>query len=273
VDSWHPTKPFGVVFAVFANRINYQAIRAALPPIISMAFLYVLRCYLHATALRKSSKILAESEEKGPNPGSIPALHGRQLSSGSVFSEDEYEIMLSRSKDLGDGQTKAKIPDILTIVKQYGFGFWLTAFVGTTTAVLPSIAVGPSIFKLGAKGLAPQYCSLPFLLYFYLTNFTLVQYIPKMAFSSLLVLSSIEMLSTWFFKSYFKIEDKLEWLVAPLIVSLSFALGPLQAVGLGIAISTFIFVSSFFKSGVVKFMANGEFRYISCHGMKIGGVH
>ena len=92
---------------------------------------------------------------------------------------------------------------------------------------------------------------------FYLTNFELVGFIPKPAFSSLLVLAFIDMISNWFVRSYFKTKEKVEWLVVPLIVLLAFLVGLLQAVFLGIAMSTFLFVGTFFRSGVVKYMATG----------------
>jgi MFS superfamily sulfate permease-like transporter len=81
----------------------------------------------------------------------------------------------------------------------------------------------------------------------YFTNYELVSFIPKTAFSSLLVLAFIDMISNWFIKSYFKTEEKMEWLVVPLIVVLAFVVGLLQAVFLGIAMSTFLFVASFCK--------------------------
>lgn len=101
--------------------------------------------------------------------------------------------------------------------------------------------------KLGAERLAPQIGAALLLLIFYFTDFALVQFIPKTAFSSLLLLSSIDMLSYWCIQSYFKTEQKLEWFVVPFIVILAFAFGLLQSVFLGIAISTFIFVASFCK--------------------------
>ena len=78
-----------------------------------------------------------------------------------------------------------------------------------------------------------------------------------MAFSCLLTLAFIDIILTWFIKSYFKTKEKMEWLVVPLIVVFAFGIGLLQAVFFGIAISTFLFVGAFFKSGVVKFAASG----------------
>lgn len=82
---------------------------------------------------------------------------------------------------------------------------------------------------------------------FYLSNFQLVGYIPKPAFSSLLVLAFIDMISTWAIKSYFKTKEKMEWLVVPVIVLLAFVVGLLQSVFLGIAFSTFLFVAALCK--------------------------
>lgn len=64
------------------------------------------------------------------------------------------------------------------------------------------------------------------------------------------------MTATWFIKSYVKTKEKGEWLVVPLIVIFSFTVGLLSAVFLGIALSTFFFVAAFYRSGVVKYVAN-----------------
>jgi SulP family sulfate permease len=62
---------------------------------------------------------------------------------------------------------------------------------------------------------------------------------------------------TWLINSYRKTKAKWEWMVTPLIVILTFLVGLLNAIFLGVACSTFIFVASFYRSGVVKFLANG----------------
>ena len=70
------------------------------------------------------------------------------------------------------------------------------------------------------------------------------------------------MVSTWFVKSYFKTKEKMEWLVVPMIVVFAFVFSLLQAVFIGLAMSTFLFVASFFRSGVVKYIANGLTMYV-----------
>ena len=80
---------------------------------------------------------------------------------------------------------------------------------------------------------------------------------PKAAFSCLLVLAALDTFHTWLLRSYSKTKEKTEWLVAPLIVLFGSLVGMLNAVFLGIILSTFIFVATFFRSGVVKFIASG----------------
>ena len=104
---------------------------------------------------------------------------------------------------------------------------------------------------------APQYGSMVLLAIFYFTEFGIVGYLPKITFSSLLFVSSVEMIETWFFNSYKKSATKSEWIVTPIIVVFTFLVGSLQSVALGLAISTFLFVGTLNKHGVVKFIANG----------------
>ena len=99
----------------------------------------------------------------------------------------------------------------LTNQKSLTFNLPLT----TPTPLSPSVAASPTMFTLGAEGLAPQIGSVLLLLIFYVTDFQIVGYIPKPAFSSMLVLCFIDMINTWFYKSFFKTKDKLEWMVVP----------------------------------------------------------
>lgn len=78
-----------------------------------------------------------------------------------------------------------------------------------------------------------------------------------MAFSSLLILASMDLIIEWLIKPFKRSTDKVEWLVAPAIIIFAFTVGLLPAVALGIALSTFFFVAAFYRSGVVKFISNG----------------
>lgn len=52
--------------------------------------------------------------------------------------------------------------------------------------------------------------------------------------------------------------QKEEWLVVPLIIAFYFMFDMLRAVALGVALSTFIFVASFYRTGTLKLMSTGE---------------
>jgi len=113
------------------------------------------------------------------------------------------------------------------------------------------------MYAIGADDAAPQYGSILLLVVFYMLDFRMVQYIPKTAFSSLLVLGSVDTLVVWFIQAFHKTQDLSEWMVVPLITAFSLFVGFLNAVFFGIAISMFVFVASFFRVGVVKYNASG----------------
>ena len=113
------------------------------------------------------------------------------------------------------------------------------------------------MYAIGAGGPSPQYGCVILLLFFYMTSFRVVRFIPKSVFSSLLVLGAVDTFMVWFFLPYRKTQNIWEWLVVPFILLLSLFVGFLNAVIVGIGISMFVFVGSFFHVGVVKFNATG----------------
>jgi hypothetical protein len=247
--------------------VHWGAVYKGLSTSIAMGFLYLIRCSVHGTALKKNIPNLSRKAKQSDSSLSSP----KRLSSlqkpvrSRTFSEAvDIEAVVphpaaTKGSDANSNKVVSAKPTNITlkaILLPYGYSQFLSALVGGF-AITPSIAASPMMFTLGAENLSPQIGSVLLLLVFYLTDFQLVGYIPKPAFSSLLVLSFIDMIYNWFYKSYFKTKDKLEWLVVPLIVIAAFALDLLSAVFLGIAISTFIFVAAFFRSGVVKYVANG----------------
>lgn len=146
---------------------------------------------------------------------------------------------------------KAKPKDLMM---WYANALIAVAFSGGF-AVLPAIALGGIFSKMGAVSRTPQYIAMILLLGVYMSDFWLASYVPKCTFSSLLVLAAIDLIHSWFIKSYQK--SAMEWIAVPFIVVSSLAYGMLQSVGLGLGCSTMIFVASFYRAGVVKFLANG----------------
>ena len=152
------------------------------------------------------------------------------------------------------GHAKPKRSKPKDLMTWYARSLFVCAFSGGF-AVLPAIALGGIFSKIGASDRSPQYCAMILLLGCYLSDFALAAYVPKCTFSSLLVLASIDLIHSWFIKSYEK--SAMEWIAVPLIVITSLAYGMLQSVALGLGASTLIFVASFQRAGVVKFIANG----------------
>jgi MFS superfamily sulfate permease-like transporter/CRP-like cAMP-binding protein len=263
-DNWAPPAPFGVLNTLLEGKVHWAAVWEGMPTVCALSFLYMLRCSIHGTALKKNVANLARTARKD-DPVTSPQC-GRQLSPQQnrhrrLFSEalDIEAVTIGNTDKSSEKpiyrakETNISLEKILLV---YGHTQFVSAIVGSF-GVTPSVAASPTMFSLGAEGVAPQYGSVVLLLVFYLTDFQLVGYIPKAAFSSLIVLAFLDMTATWFFKSYQKTSDKMEWLVVPVIIVAAFAIGLLNSVFLGIAASTVLFVASFLRSGTVKFMASG----------------
>ena len=158
----------------------------------------------------------------------------------------------------GRVEVRAKMPKLSLeeIFIEYGYALLVVSVCGGF-GNCPTVATSNTMYAIGAEGPAPQYGSVLLLVIFYFTDFQLVQYIPKAAFSSLLVLGAVDTLVVWFFGAFQKTQNITEWLVVPIIVLFSLFVGFLNAVFLGIGISMFVFVASFFQVGVVKFNATG----------------
>ena len=139
---------------------------------------------------------------------------------------------------------------------EYGNALWVVAAVGGF-GCCPTVATSNTMYAIGAGSTTPQYGSVALLLIFYFTNFEIVRFIPKTAFSSLLVLGAVDTIVVWFYGPLKKTSSWAEWSVVPLIVAASLVVGFLNAVFIGIGISMFIFVGQFFTVGTVKYQASG----------------
>eukprot|EP00978_Attheya_sp_CCMP212_P022531 scaffold67303_cov47-Attheya_sp.AAC.1 len=224
---WAPPAPFGYLNAILTAQVNVPAIVSGLPTVIALAFLYLLRCSLHAAALRKNipnvtrapKDLSKQSNSFQPNflePGTVPMA--------VVPAPPRKKWGHTRGESTASFQYHPLEPVPLPVS-------------------IPSE-------KHEKPPQKTQISMLKILMF--------VTYIPKPAFSSLLVLASLDIIITWFFKSFSKTKQKGEWMVVPIIVVAAFAVGMLMSVALGIACSTFIFVGAFYRTGVVKFVANGK---------------
>ena len=296
LESWTlPPAPLGRFGALWNGLVHWKAVYNGLGNMAALAFLYLLRSSIHASALKKNVGNLVRrvplpktqghvgQESFRPTTPSSSAYNMASSLMGSVRqSVQTVNISLAPIERMSfgevldlelpsDGSGNKKIDDasklgykeirakathlsLEEIFVEYGYALFVVAFCGGF-GCCPTVATSNTMYAIGAEAAAPQYGSVLLLIIFYLTDFELVQYIPKAAFSSLLVLGAVDTFVVWFFGAFRKTQDIFEWLVVPIIVAFSLFVGFLNAVFFGIAISMFVFVGSFFQVGVVKFKA------------------
>ena len=286
-QGWAPPAPLGWMHEVIStnHHVHWGAVYEGLGIAFALSFLYTIRCTLHGAALKKnvpnlhrleyssSTTTTTESSSSVSSPGhrrrpsAFQAFMNRARKFSEVIDiENVFDLEDNHSTGSAAAGSEENKPirvyakpsqlSLKDILFSYGCSQLICGLVGGPP-IVPSVAAAPTMYTLGAEKVAPQLCSVLFLLLFYLTSFEMVSYIPKPAFSSLLVLAFIDMMWTWLIKSYFKTRSKIEWLVVPAIVIFAEVFGLLNAVFLGIAMSTLIFIASFYRSGVVKYVSNG----------------
>ncbi|KAL3797238.1 hypothetical protein HJC23_004530 [Cyclotella cryptica] len=239
-NKWGPPAPFGLWCPSVLKRICWPAFLNGLNNAIAMSVIYLLRCSLHAAALKKNLANIKEVIAKEQ-----PRLNNSETSNNSLVFKRGQDSICNRPP-----------MSVLHVLTWYAYGLTSLVFTGGF-AVLPALSLGGIFAKVGAHTRTPQFAAMFILMGFYISDFRLVSFVPKFTFSSLLVMAAIDLVNTWFIKSYKKTAQIYEWLVIPFIVAASLLSGMLQAVGMGVAISTFIFVAQFYRSGVVKFIATG----------------
>ncbi|CAB9505434.1 solute carrier family 26 [Seminavis robusta] len=315
--SWAPPLPFGHFGSMLEGQVNYKAVYAGLKDMFAMAFCYLLRSSIHASAMKKNvgnlvckkrvkKKKSSESEEattaskpkkrghkKDPSyaQATMEALtdNVRMINESLADTRNAsgtHSVRFARPSKLSTGpgpklqQAPTKVDNsndeqeiaqeyeyieirpkpcrrtLQDIFAEYGYALMAVGLSGGF-GVCPVVATSNTMYALGAGHSSPQYLSVLLLIIFYVTDFELVRYIPKACFSALLVLGAVDTFVVWFFLSYRKTQDLMEWLVVPFIVAFSLVVGFLNAVFLGVGISTFVFVAAFFRVGVVKFNATG----------------
>lgn len=244
-----PPLPFGVLNGVMNGKVYVPAVIKGLPIVFAYAAIYLIRCSLHAPALKKNAVFVRkyiEEQEAEKREKQLKVRPARVRCS----SDDQEQGIVTNT-------TAAKIPiSVPDILNLYGKVLCVSGLAGGS-ACIPSLGAAGTLSKLGATGKAPQYASMAMLLVFYFNKFELVSHIPKITFSSLIIVSSMDLMNNWFLTSYKRHADKKEWIVVPILVVFTFTVGILYAVALGIGISTFIFVGTFYASGIVKFIGNG----------------
>ena len=239
-DAYTVPAPFAIwKMVIFDGNVHWPSFKAGISTMSSLAFLYLIRCSLHTAALKKNIPNVTRKAPECDSPTINASIRQSSYRQSPIL-----------------GRPRQPVPLTKILEKGYAYSQIWAALAGGI-AVAPALGSALTLFKLGCEGVGPQYGSILLISVFYLTDFQLVQYIPKPAVSCLMVLASIDMCKTWLVSSYLKTKSKLEWMVAPMIVVLAFTVGMLNAILIGVAVATFIFVAHFYKAGTVKFVGNG----------------
>lgn len=238
IDQWDPPTPCGLYHSLHHRNLHMKAFKAGIPTVVALTFLYLIRCSLHAAALKKNIPNLTRKTVLQSPLTPSPFPRKRQGSANKKTKSEIGNVTLQK------------------ILATYGISQVAAAITGGLP-IAPAVAASMTLFKLKAEANPPQYFSCLLVGIAYLRNFDIVGYIPKPAFSCLLVLAFLDMSKKWLIESFFNTRNKYEWAVAPVIVIFAFTLGLLNAIVIGLVLSTFIFVASFYRVGVVKFLANG----------------
>ena len=116
--AWEPPAPFGVINSIITGRVHWGAFRNSLPTVCALAFLYIVRCSLHATALKKN----------------IP------------------NVTRKKPAEQFEKPTKAKNPVSLQKILECGYGYsQLMACISGGITVVPSMAPAMSLFQVRVK--------------------------------------------------------------------------------------------------------------------------
>lgn len=214
---WLPPAPFGMVNGLLMGKIYWPSVVKGLQPACALSFLYLIRCALHSAALLKNVPNLGRTvtvvkDEEGTHQKrssfalSMPSVP-RKKTRVEKFSEIvDIEDVFTQTREANGGTTEQEIErakpvtwSLQGILIQYGLAQMVSACVGGF-GVIPSVATSHAMFSLRAERVAPQLGSFAFIAIFYITDFRIIAFVPKMAFSCLLTLAFIDITLTWFIR-------------------------------------------------------------------------
>ncbi len=143
--NWEPPLPFGVIEGIFEGKVDWIAVRKALPISIAMALIYFIRCSLHVPALKKTreniQKYRDEQEKKQSNSNvSIAGRLSRRFSfligdnddDDDDDDNDSFEIESTRP---GEKASPMSMSDVYSV---YGKILALVGLAGGS-ACLPAL--------------------------------------------------------------------------------------------------------------------------------------
>ena len=128
-DQWAPPAPFGVYRDLFQGKIHFGAVKAGFPTAFALAFLYLVRCSLHAAALKKNiPNVTRKTEFESP------------LAPKRTAEVPRPPVVPSAKSQVGN----VSLQKILSV---YGISQIASSLTGGI-AVAPAVAASMTLFKV-----------------------------------------------------------------------------------------------------------------------------
>ena len=162
---WGPPAAFGLWSPSVLRKICWPAMLNGMSDVIAMSLIYLIRCSLHAAALKKNlANVTANCKVNSEESSQVPKTD-TQVNNNAVRLE----------AGIVTPGSKRKPRDVLEVLMSYSNGLFAIAFSGGFP-VLPALALGGIFSKLGAHSRSPQYTAVALLFLCYLSDFKIVSY-------------------------------------------------------------------------------------------------
>lgn len=157
-DRWAPPAPFGVLNSLAEGKVHWGAVSEGMPIVFALSFLYMLRCSIHGTALKKNVSNLARTARKddivaSPQIGRQPPItqnRHRRLFSEALDIEAVTTSIRDKTSEKPIYRAKPTNVSLETILLEYGHSQYVSALVGSF-GVTPSVAASPTMFSVSVS--------------------------------------------------------------------------------------------------------------------------
>jgi len=229
---------------IFSGSINFDAVYDGVWDVGVMTVMMVIRQSIHFSAVENAIGSLPTSylESKwvqSPKPKSRPiSRYSPPIISPPTTTTFNYKLPIS------------------SIINGYSLANLISSITGGVYVIENAGAIG-MFYSTGSTGRSEMLLSLAILIALSLASWSPLLHIPIAAFSSVLVLLSIQSMEIFVFRPFFEITSRTEWFIIPAFTSLALFVPVLPCVALGAAVSVGILVSSLTKEGCVRSIGNG----------------
>lgn len=149
LDSWSPPQPFGYLNAIRLGYVHWGAVRAGLSEAFTLAFLYLLRCTLHGTAMKKNVPNLKRARhDRSSKPRFSISKHRYRRFASTEHVDIEAGAADDQGPTVAYVQAKPTNVSLPTILTQYAQSVMISGLVGSF-GVVPSVAASSTMYTVG----------------------------------------------------------------------------------------------------------------------------